>query len=109
QKKHAVELFAKDYLKKQEKWNAQKENLPKHLERWAIIQQQLKRLCMDSKSMEKLLLDAKLPLMPEDTQPSLSNLEYRWAVRFSPFVRARFCIADLIFWMNEDPVICAAL
>lgn len=109
QKKNAVELFAKDYLKKQEKWNLQKEHLTQHLEQWPTIQNQLKRLCMDAKSIEKLLQAAKLPVVPEETHPPLSNLEYRWAVRFAPFVRSRFCIADLIFWMNEDPVLFATL
>ena len=28
----------------------------------------------------------QIPIFPEATQPSTSALEYRWALRFSPFL-----------------------
>lgn len=96
--------FVKEYLEKNEAWHQHKTKVEELCKNWSEVKTKLKSYLISSQEMELLLKQAKLPLIPEDTTPPLHALEYRWAVRFSPFVRKRFCVADLFFWMGEDPV-----
>lgn len=106
----AAEVFVKDYLKKHEQWQSVRHSVRDTLEKkWSEIRNNLKRLSISGKEMENLLKAAGLPLIPEDTMPSTTALEYRWAIRFSPFVRARMSLADFVFWLGEDPALIAAV
>lgn len=102
-------LFVDDYMLKSNKWNLAKENFGEFQKKWVEIKEHLVKITMRSQEMTLLLEQAKLPTYPEATVPSTSALEYRWALRFAPFVRTRFCIADLIFWIGEDTCVVAAI
>lgn len=103
------QTFINDYLTKLEKLNLAKVNFNDFQNTWNNTRDHLLRITMRSKEMISLLESAKLPTFPEATHPSTSALEYRWALRFAPFVRTRFCIADFIFWINEDTCTAAAI
>ncbi len=102
-------IFLKDYMKKSEKWSIAKENISFFINEFPDIKEHLKVLTIRASELEKLLSNANLPIFPEATEPSTSALEFRWALRFSPFVRTRFSVADFIFWIGEDPCIVAAI
>ena len=102
-------LFLDDYMLKSNKWNLAKENFGQFQKEWPEIKIHLAKITMRSKEMTLLLEWAKLPTYPEATIPPTSALEYRWALRFAPFIRTRFCIADFIFWIGEDTCVVAAI
>jgi glycerol-1-phosphate dehydrogenase [NAD(P)+] len=101
--------FHSDYSKKATLWRAQISMRKALAENWESLQHTIATLTMRSSDLEKLMREACLPLSPEDTNPRTTPMEYRWAVRFAPFVRNRLSIADLAFWMGEDPAILAGL
>ncbi|BBH54433.1 iron-containing alcohol dehydrogenase [Fluviispira sanaruensis] len=104
----AKEIFISDYLKKSQKWDIAKERFTDFIHEWPEIKAHLKKLTLSSHSMQALLEQAQLPIFPEATTPNTTALEYRWAIRFAPFIRSRFCLADFIFWIGEDCCIAAA-
>jgi glycerol-1-phosphate dehydrogenase [NAD(P)+] len=105
----ACVLFTEEYLKKHAKWLAFQSQLPAFLQRWPEIRAQIRKLTLPAREMELLVAAAKLPLIPEDLNPPATAMEYRWALRFSPFVRGRMSLGDFIFWIGEDPALFAAV
>ena len=96
--------FVKEYRQKSKKWKdglirGKKESFIKN---WPEIRDHLERLTLRTAEMVRLVGSAGLPSLPEETNPPTSQQEYHWAVRFSPFVRSRMNISDLIFWMGKD-------
>lgn len=102
-------IFLHDYMKKSDKWAVAKNNISFFIKDFPVIKEHLKKLTIRAYELELLLSNANLPIFPEATLPSTSALEYRWALRFSPFIRSRFSIADFIFWIGEDPCAVAAV
>lgn len=102
-------LFIDDYMRKSNKWNLAKEKFAEFQKEWPEVKNHLSKITMRAHEMALLLELAKLPTYPEATIPTTSALEYRWALRFAPFVRTRFCIADFIFWIGEDTCVVAAI
>jgi len=102
-------LFTQDYMVKSEKWNIAKEKFDFFLNELPEIKKHLSNITIRANEMIQLLENAKLPTYPEVTNPTTTALEYRWALRFSPFIRSRFCIADFIFWIGEDTCVVAAI
>ncbi|APJ04844.1 iron-containing alcohol dehydrogenase [Silvanigrella aquatica] len=102
-------IFAEDYIIKSDKWNLAKENISEFQNNWAEIKTHITKITMRSDEMQRLLEQANLPTYPEATFPTTTALEFRWALRFSPFIRSRFSVADFIFWIGEDPCIAAAI
>jgi glycerol-1-phosphate dehydrogenase [NAD(P)+] len=101
--------FVSDYKMKALAWE---NNLPHRktlAHNWEDIQRTVRMLTMRSPQVEDLIRKAGLPLCPEETIPRTTPTEFRWATRFSPFVRSRFSIADMVFWMGEDPALIAGL
>jgi glycerol-1-phosphate dehydrogenase [NAD(P)+] len=106
----SLPIFKHDYLIKNQKWiEAQTKSFPQFLDRWPKIKEHLKTLVMPANEMETLLKKAGLPCAPESTVPATTAQEYRWAIRFSPFVRNRFCLSDFLFWTGEDPCFIALI
>ena len=100
---HFVELFLPDYNQKNERWKNAQSLFPNFLKRWPEIKKHLSQLVLPPTNLEQILIKMELPYFPESTYPKTAALEFRWAVRFAPFVRSRFCLADFIFWIGEDP------
>lgn len=108
-KEAVCEIFLKDYLVKNERWEKVKNNFNNFVENWPQIKERLRMLVLTAEEIEKILFKMNLPSSPEETQPMTTAMEYRWAVRFAPFIRARFCLADFIFWIGEDPCATSAM
>lgn len=105
----ALEQFTKEATQKQEKWAAFQANWPAFVARWPQVKARLRGFTLPAEEMEALLVAAKLPCIPEETSPTTTALEYRWALRFTPFVRARVSLGDFLYWIGEDPALVAAI
>jgi len=100
----ARQEFTREYGKKSGRW---KEELVTgragaFIKEWPEIRKDLARVTQRTAEIASLMRLSGLPLTPGATTPPTSDSEYGWAVRFSPFVRSRMNIADLIFWIGED-------
>lgn len=111
QEAHAAALaeFSREFAKKNSAWKGPGQDALRDVQkRWSEVRAKLRSLVMPAAEMERLLLASGLPVSPESTSPATTALEYRWAVRFAPFVRARPSLADALFFWGEDPaIICA--
>ncbi|HOG16333.1 MAG TPA: iron-containing alcohol dehydrogenase [Syntrophales bacterium] len=96
--------FALEYRKKWSRWEAASSCLPSFIESWPTLRADLARLTVRAGEMEPLLRKARLPVRPGDMTAPATEQELRWAIRFAPFVRLRMNVADLLFWMGEDPL-----
>jgi glycerol-1-phosphate dehydrogenase [NAD(P)+] len=96
--------FLTEYEKKSKRWAGELRagRIDEFIRSWPEIKTNLVRVTLRAPEISDLMKSAGLPLLPGDTTPATSEEEYRWAVRFSPFVRSRMNTADLIFWMGED-------
>ena len=99
----ARQEFATEYEKKAQRWHGAKVQRKSFAAAWDDIKKDLARLTLRAGELEKLLRRAGLPCEPEETTPPATKEEFRWAIGFSPFVRSRMNIADLIYWMGKDP------
>lgn len=105
----AHDIFVNDYQMKLEHYKIVREKWSSFQVHWTDVQAHLQTLTIRAHEIEALLMQAGLPTFPEELNPALSMAQYRWAARFSPFTRPRFCLADLIFWLGEDPCFVAGL
>ena len=90
-----------NFRQKQELWQSYVDS--KKIINFEDIKSTINDFIYEKNEFERMLNAASLPLIPEDTKPQTLSYEYRWALRFAPFVRGRFCLGDLIFWMGQDP------
>ncbi|MDX9821183.1 MAG: iron-containing alcohol dehydrogenase [Syntrophales bacterium] len=100
----AREEFALEYRKKWTRWEAAASRLSSFIESWPDLRVDLSRLTVRAGELEPLLRKANLPVRPRDMAFPATEHELRWAIRFAPFVRLRMNVADLLFWMGEDPL-----
>jgi len=100
----ARQEFIREYMKKSGRWKGELAlgRIGAFTKEWPEIQRNLARLTQRTTEIASLMRLAGLPLTPAATTPPTSDDEYGWAVRFSPFVRSRMNISDLIFWMGKD-------
>ena len=96
--------FALEYRKKWERWERAAARLSSFIESWPGLQPDLARLTVRAEEIAPLLRKANLPVRPQDTTLPTTERELHWAIRFSPFVRLRMNVADLLYWMGEDPL-----
>jgi glycerol-1-phosphate dehydrogenase [NAD(P)+] len=102
--RHQFELEARA---KQQLWATVRDQLPARLARWSELRATLRELTVRSDTMLSVIREATLPLSPEELAPATTATEFRWALRFSPFIRKRLSIGDLCFWLGEDPAMLA--
>ena len=97
--------FSVEYRKKSERWAAARPRIGSFVDSWGDIRLELARLTMRAGEMEPLLKKSGLPCRPGETEPPTTNEEFRWAVAFSPFVRVRMNLSDLLFWMGREDLV----
>lgn len=105
----ATQIFLQDYLKKHQQWQVCQSRLAEIEAGWPETRAHLRTLVISGAEMRALVERSGLALAPEELSQPTSALEYRWALRFSPFVRARVSLGDVIFWLGEDPAVWAAV
>jgi len=97
--------FSAEYRKKSERWAVARPRIATFVDSWGDIRLELARLTMRAGEMEPLLKKSGLPCRPGETEPPTTNEEFRWAVAFSPFVRVRMNLSDLLFWMGREELV----
>jgi glycerol-1-phosphate dehydrogenase [NAD(P)+] len=97
--------FSAEYRKKTERWAAARPRIGSFVNAWGDIRLDLARLTMRAGELESLLKKSGLPCRPGETDPSTTEEEFRWAVAFSPFVRVRMNLSDLLFWMDREDLV----
>jgi glycerol-1-phosphate dehydrogenase [NAD(P)+] len=97
--------FSTEYRKKTERWADARPRIGSFVDAWGDIRLDLARLTMRAEEMEPLLKKAGLPCRPGETEPPTTDEEFRWAVAFSPFVRVRMNLSDLLFWMGREDLV----
>jgi len=105
----ACELFTQDYLKKHVRWTAVHSKVSAFQNEWPEIRARLRQLVLPAEELQRLIELAGLPSTPEELSQPTTAQEFRWAVRFAPFVRSRMSLADVIFWLGEDPALWAVI
>ena len=101
----ALAEFSVEYRKKSERWAAARPRIATFVDSWGDIRLELARLTMRAGEMEPLLKKSGLPCRPGETDPPTADEEFRWAVAFSPFVRVRMNLSDLLFWMGREDLV----
>jgi glycerol-1-phosphate dehydrogenase [NAD(P)+] len=101
----ALAEFSVEYRKKSERWEAARPRIGSFVDAWGDIRLDLARLTMRAGELESLLKKSGLPCRPGETDPPTTNDEFRWATAFSPFVRVRMNLSDLLFWMGREDLI----
>jgi glycerol-1-phosphate dehydrogenase [NAD(P)+] len=97
--------FSVEYQKKSERWASARPRIGSFVDAWDDIRLELARLTMRAGEMEPLLRKSGLPCRPGETNPPTTEEEFRWAVAFSPFVRVRMNLSDLLFWMGREDLV----
>ncbi|MEY4063922.1 MAG: hypothetical protein RIR26_130 [Pseudomonadota bacterium] len=105
----AAAIFTRDYLVKHELWCEAHTRIASFENEWPDICSHVRSLVIPAFEMESLLQLSGLATVPEELSQPTTALEYRWAIRFAPFVRSRMSLGDLIFWLGEDPALWAML
>jgi glycerol-1-phosphate dehydrogenase [NAD(P)+] len=97
--------FSVEYRKKSESRASARPGIGSFVDSWEDIRLELTRLTMRAAEMEPLLKKSGLPCRPGETNPLTTEEEFRWAVAFSPFVRLRVNLSDLLFWMGREDLV----
>lgn len=103
--KAALSEFSGEYRKKSGRWAVARERVETFAGDWADLRRELARLTLRAEELEPLLKKSGLPCRPGETDPPTSEHELRWAVAFSPFVRSRMNLSDLLFWMGMEDLV----
>jgi len=103
--KAALAEFSSEYQKKSNRWASARERLGSFISDWNDHRRELMRLTLRAADLEPLLKESGLPCRPGETDPPTSEQEFRWAVSFSPFVRSRMNLSDMLFWMGREDLV----
>ncbi|MGE5855485.1 MAG: iron-containing alcohol dehydrogenase [Syntrophaceae bacterium] len=101
----ALAEFSSEYGKKAGRWAAARPRIAAFADSWEEIRRDLARVTLRAAELEPLLKNSGLPCRPAETEPSTTDGEFRWAVSFSPFVRSRMNLSDLLFWMGREDLV----
>ena len=105
----SVDLFLHEFVIKHENWLQKKDSISDLLRKnWPDLIKETSVYLKSSAEILNLIHSSGLPDSPELTTPSTTAESLRWAIRFAPFVRKRFSVADLIFELDMDPMNYAA-
>ena len=89
-----------DYGRKLERWRENRDGFEAFLEDWPRHRDQLGRLVTPAERLGHALSDAGGPTRFGDLTPPVSSQTASWAIRNCQFMRNRFTIADLLFFLG---------
>lgn len=98
----ALAEFSAEYRKKSERWCNVRPRIGSFVDAWGEIRPDLARVTLRAEELEPLLKKSGLPCRPGETNPPTTAEEFRWAMAFSPFVRSRMNLSDMLFWMRRE-------
>ena len=103
--KAALAEFSAQYRTKSGRWAVARGRIEPFAGDWPELRRERARLTLRAEELEPLLNRSGLPCRPGQTDPPTSEQELRWAAAFSPFVRSRMNLSDLLFWMGREDLV----
>jgi glycerol-1-phosphate dehydrogenase [NAD(P)+] len=93
-----------DYRQKLARWQRSRPHFERFCTEWqARHRPALAALVSQPESVRRILQDAGAPLTCEELEPPISRQEYDFAVRNGHFIRSRFVLADLLYFILQSP------
>ena len=90
-----------DYSKKLALWHENRAHFERFCARWqAEYRPKLASLVRPPETVQSILEQCGAPLTPEELEPAISQEEYDFAVRNGHFIRGRFVLSDLLFFIG---------
>ncbi len=92
-----------DYRQKLARWQRSRSHFERFCADWqARHRPALSALVSRPESVRRILQDAGAPLTCEELEPPISRQEYEFAVRNGHFIRSRFVLADLLYFIGWE-------
>lgn len=90
----------RDYSKKLAQWHENRALFEQFCRSWHDIHHdKLASLVCSPAIVRQILAGAGAPLIPQDLEPSITWTEYEFAVKNGHFIRARFVLGDLLYFL----------
>src|SRR5260370_499516 len=90
-----------DYSRKLAQWHHNRALFEQFCQSWqSIHRKKLASLVCSPTIVQQILSGAGAPLIPQDLEPSISSKEYDFAVKNGHFIRARFVLSDLLYFLD---------
>lgn len=90
-----------DYSKKLELWRRNRSRFAQFCCDWRDVHRPtLSRLVSSPEMIQSILAQAGAPLVPQDLEPPISQEEYDFAVEYGHFIRVRFVLGDLLYFLG---------
>lgn len=90
-----------DYSKKLTQWHENRALFKQFCLSWqSIHREKLASLVSPPRIVHRILYNAGAPLTPQDLEPSISSQEYEFAVENGHFIRSRFVLSDLLYFLG---------
>jgi glycerol-1-phosphate dehydrogenase [NAD(P)+] len=91
-----------DYSVKLEAWGRLAERIPGRLADWQAIRAELARRAWPAETMRQVMQAVGLPRTFRELAPPISEAEARTAFLTAHWIRRRFTLGDLIFFLGWD-------
>ncbi len=92
-----------DYSKKLALWRTNRVHFEQFCARWqAEYRPKLASLVRSPEIVQRILEQSGAPLTPQALKPSISQEEYDFAVRNGHFIRGRFVLGDLLYFLGWE-------
>lgn len=90
-----------DYSKKLELWRRNRSRFAQFCRDWRDVHRPtLSKLVSSPEMIQSILAQAGAPLVPQDLAPPISQEEYDFAVEYGHFIRVRFVLGDLLYFLG---------
>lgn len=90
-----------DYSKKLALWRENRARFEQFCCDWQSVHRpKLSSLVSTPEKVKAILADAGAPLIPQDLEPPINQEEYDFAVEYGHFIRMRFVLGDLFFFLG---------
>src|SRR5439155_2911758 len=90
-----------DYSKKLGQWYDNRAFFEQFCQSWhSIHREKLGSLVCPPTVVQQILSSAGAPLIPQDLEPSINWEEYDFAVKNGHFIRSRFVLSDLLYFLG---------
>jgi len=90
-----------DYSKKLALWHRNRPHFEQFCAAWYIVHRpKLASLVCPPRIVRFILAQASAPLVPQDLTPPISQEEYDFAVQNGHFIRTRFVLGDLLYFLG---------
>jgi len=90
-----------DYRKKLSLWRQRRPQFVQFCADWQTIHRpKLSSLVCSPETVQTILTQSGAPLTPQELSPSISSQEYDFAVQNGHFIRVRFVLSDLLYFLH---------